>query len=397
MKLLACIKKDIKLICGNGPKGILLLVLPIGLFFLLSFFMRGMANENSYMKPFSIAVRMEDDSEPSALLVTQLRNISIFDRVITSDTIDEEKLFQEDCAAVLTVPKDFFYDLYEMKDTDVKIVLNPDMPREAYIVRSSIGAVMGILEKNQRVYYADEKLRYGEINNEQQWEIFENYSNTSAQEALQRLQYFKIDSLYEDETASQKAFFCIGIVSMLLMFIPLCIVRNLHEEKELGIIDRLAASNSGSFHMVLSKMIASAILTALPIAAVLFIVRIPNAMRLVPALLVLFLASFSFFLLLSLLCKSSERTQLIGNIVLVLMLVLGGAFFPYRLIPNPARYVSCATLPYYVSRAFYSVSLGRGTLDALKATIPAAASVLVCLALSYLIYKRPFAANRRRK
>lgn len=397
MKLIACIKKDIKLICGNGPKGILLLILPIGLFFLLSFFMRGMAKENSYMKPFSIAVRMEDDSEPSNLLVTQLRSVSVFDRVITSDTLDEETLFSQDCAAVITIPKDFFYDLYEMKDTDVKIVLNPDMPREAYIVQSTVGAVIGILEKNQRVYYADERVRYGQISAEQQREIFANYSNTSVQETMQRMRYFEVGALYDDAQVSEKAFFCTGIISMLLMFIPLCIVRNLHEEKELGIVDRLAASNSGSFHMVLSKMIASAILTALPVAAVLFIVDMPNAVKTIPALCILFLASFSFFLLLSLICRSSERTQLIGNTILMLMLVVGGAFFPYRMIPDPIRRASYAALPFYVSKVFNSISLGRGVTDVLKAIVPAAASVPVFLGLSYLLYKRPFTVNRRRK
>ena len=56
MKLIACIKKDIKLICGNGPKGILLLVLPIGLFFLLSFFMRGMVIVSITASIISISV-----------------------------------------------------------------------------------------------------------------------------------------------------------------------------------------------------------------------------------------------------------------------------------------------------------------------------------------------------
>lgn len=396
MKLIACIKKEIKLICGNGWKGIFLLLFPILLLFLIIFFMRGMANENTYLKPFSIAVRLGDNSEGSNLLITQLRNVSLFDRVVTGDSINEDELFEEDCAAVLDVPENFFYDLYDMQDTDVKLILNPDMPREAYTVRSTIGSLMGILEKNQRVYYADAKIRYGEIDGETQAEIFENYSNASVREALQRLEYFDMDALYEDEKTSQTAFFCIGVISMLLMFIPLCIVRNLHEEKELGIIERLEASNSGSFHMLLSKVIASAILTALPVAAVLLITGLPNAVRLIPSLLVLFLASFSFFLLLSLICKSSERTQLVGNTILLLMLVLGGAFFPYRLIPSPVRYASYATLPYYVSRAVYAVSFGRGVADSMRAIIPVLISVPVFLGLAYVIYKKPFSAKRRR-
>lgn len=397
MKLIACIKKDIKLICGNGVKGILLLLFPIALLLLLSLFMSGMANENTYLKPFTIAIQDEDDTFESRLLVEQLRNIPMFERVDVSPYVDKRAAFQEDCAAVLTVPKDFFYDLYDMQDTDVRITLNSDMPREAYAVRSAIGSVIGILEKNQRVYYADAKMRYGEINREEQEEIFAKYSAASVEGALDRLTFFEIESLYSDTDTSQTVFFCVGVVSMLLMFIPLCIVRNLHEEMELGIIERLAASSSGSFHMVLSKLIASALISAIPITAMLIITKIPNAVRLIPALIVLFLASFSFFLLLSLICRSSERTQLIGNTILVLMLVIGGALFPQRLIPSTVRYASVLTIPYYVSRSFYAVSLGRGVLETLKVMIPLIIAIPILMGASLLLYKCPMRIHRRRK
>ena len=397
MKLLACIKKDIKLICGNGFKGIFLLLFPVFLLFLLTFFMRGMADENTYLRPFSIAVVDEDHTEMSDLLILQLRNVSMFDAVITTDDPDPDKLFEENCAAVLTIPKDFFYDLYDMQDTNVRILLNAKMPREAMTVRSAIGSLIGILEQNQRVYYADAKIRYGEIDSSVQKDIFENYSAASVEGALQRLNYFEIESLYSDEAASQTTFFCVGVISMLIMFIPLCIVRNLHEEKELGIIDRLAASSSGSFHMVLSKLIASAILTAFPIAAILIITKMPNVLQLVPALLLLFFASFTFFLMISLICRSSERTQLVGNMLLLLMLVLGGALFPYRMIPVPVRYASYATLPYFLMRAFYAASIGRDALTIMRTLLPVACAVPVFIVASFLLYKRPFRLKGGRK
>lgn len=397
MKLLACIKKDIKLICGNGIKGVFLLLFPVFLLFTLIFFMRGMANENTYLRPFSIAVVDEDDTTMSHLLISQLQNVSMFDSVITDDNLDADTLFEGNCAAILTIPKDFFYDLYDMQDTNVRLLLNGKKPREALTVCSAIGSIVGILEQNQRVYYSDAKIRYGEIDASVQSEIFEKYSEASAEDALQRLNYFEIDSLYGDEAASQTTFFCVGVISMLIMFIPLCIVRNLHEEKELGIIDRLAASSSGNYHMVLSKLIASAILTSFPIAAVLIITKMPNVLRLLPALFVLFLASFSFYLLISLICRSSERTQLVGNIVLLLMLVLGGALFPFRLIPFPVRYASYATLPYYLMRAFYAASVGRGAIEILTTVLPTACAIPMFVILSFLLYKRPVTLKGGRK
>ena len=396
MKLLACIKKDIKLICGNGFRSVLLLLLPIFLILLITFFMGGMAEENTYLESFSIAIRDEDDTVMSHILITQLRNISLFDSVISDKTIEQDELFEENCAAIITIPKDFFYDLYDMQDTDVRLILNDKMPREALSVRSAVGAIVGILEQNQRVFFADAKIRYGEIDPSIQREIFEKYSSASIEDALNRLQYLEIDSLYRDEASSKTVYFCVGVVSMLLLFIPLCIVRNLHEEKELGIIDRIAASNGGSFYMVLSKLIASAILTAVPIAAVLILARMPNVLSLLPALFVLFVASL-FFYLLSLLCKSSEKTQLIGNIVLILMLVTGGALFPYRLIPSYIRYLSGFTIPYYVMRAFYAASVDRDAFVVLRTVLPVLCSIPVLFLLSYALYKRPFFVREAKK
>lgn len=390
MKLLACIKKDIKLICGNGVKSVLLLLLPVLLLFLLIFYMRGMASESTYLKPFSIAVRDEDDTVMSHILITQLRNISLFDSVITDKTIEQDDLFESNCAAIITIPKDFFYDLYDMQDTDVRLILNEKMPREALSVRTAVGSIVGILEQNQRVYFSDAKIRYGEIDPSVQREIFEKYSSASIEDALNRLQYFEIESLYRDEARAETVYFCIGVVSMLLLFIPLCIVRNLHEEKELGIIDRIAASNGGSFQIVLSKLITSVILTAFPVAAVLLLSGMPNVLSLLPALVILFLVSFLFFFFLSLLCKSPEKTQLIGNIILILMLVTGGALFPYRLFPSPIRILSRCTIPYYVMRAFYAASVDRGVFEVLRTILPALYVIPVLSLLSYVLYKKPF-------
>ena len=397
MKLLACIKKDIKLVCGNGVKSIFLLLLPILLLFLLVFFMRGMASENTYLEPFSIAVRDEDDTMMSHILITQLRNISLFESVITDYTVGEDELFEDNCAAIITIPKDFFYDLYDMQDTDVRLILNDKMPREALSVRSAVGAIVGILQQNQRVYFADAKIRYGEIDPSVEHEIFEKYSSASIEDALNRLQYFEIESLYRDEASSETVYFCIGVVSMLLLFIPLCIVRNLHEEKELGIVDRIAASNGGSYPIVLSKLIASALLTAVPVAAVLILARMPNVLPLLPALVVLFLTSFLFFFLLSLLCKSSEKTQLIGNVVLILMLVTGGALFPYRLFPSAIRFLSKLSIPYYVMRAFYAASLDRSVSDVFRTILPVFCSLPVLCVLSYVLYTKPFLRKGAKK
>ena len=386
MKLFACIKKDIELICGGGIKSLLYLVLPVLLMLLLTFYMSGLAKSSNYTEPFAIAVRDEDDTVMSTLLKTQLRGIPIFGEVRTVKGGSDESCLEDGCAAVITIPKDLFYDLYDMKDTDVRITLNGDMPREAAMVKSAVASLAGIIEQNQKVYYAAARVRYGELSDEQMERIYYEYSEASVTEALNRLDFFELSSLYADEEANASIFFASGVCSMLIMFIPLCILRSLYDERQLGITARLKAAGGGIWQTVFAKLLAAFIMTAAPVAAVLILTRTAGAARLIPALLVLFLASFGFFLMLSLLCRSGERAQLIGNMLMLLMLVIGGAFFPYRLLPYAVQRLSPVSLPYYTTKCFYAAYLGRSLGDTLKTLWPVAVCIPVFTAVSLLLY-----------
>lgn len=396
MKLIACIKKDIALICGGGARALVYAVLPVALMFLLMFYMGGLAEGSGYTEPFSVAVRDNDDTMMSHILITQLRNIPVFKEVRAAGSASDEQLCGEGCAAVITIPKDFFYDLYDMKDTDVRLLLNEDMPREAAMVKAAIGSVGGIIEENQKIYYAAARVRFGELDDEQLSGVYYEYSEASLNGVLNRLDYFEISRLYADERQNTLLFFASGICSMLIMFIPLCILRNLYEEKELGMIARLTAAGGGVLQTVLAKFIAAFAMTAVPVCAVLIITKTPNALALAPMLLILFTASFCLYLFLSLACRAAERAQLIGNMLMLLMLIVGGAILPFRLLPAAIQKLSAFSLPYYTSRCFYAASLGRGAGYMLKSLLPVIISIPVFIAASLLLYRLPFGREVRK-
>lgn len=394
-KLFACIKKDIALLCGGGVMSVLCLILPVALMFLLMFYMGGAARASNYLEPFAIAVRDEDETMMSDLLVTQLRNIPAFGEVrkVTDET--DEELCEAGCAAVITVPKDFFYDLYDMQDTDVRLKLNASMPREASIVKAVVTSVSSIIVENQKIYYGAARVRYGELDSARMEEVYYEYSETAVMSALNRLDYFEVSELYADEEQNTVLFFASGICSMLMMFMPLCILRNLYEEKELGMISRLKAAGGGVWQTVLAKLIAAFLMTAIPCAAVLIITKAPCPQLLIPSLLILFAASFCFYLFLSLVCRSAERAQLIGNMVMLLMLILGGALLPYRLLPESIQKLSVLALPYYTLRSFYAASLGSGFGDMIKLLLPVLLSIPVFAGASLALYKLPSWSLRR--
>ncbi len=397
MKLLACIKKDIRLVFGGGIRGLLYLAMPLLLVLLMTPFMSGLAGGSTYMEPFAIAVRDEDGTMMSKLLTSQLRNVPLFSEVRSAKGRSDDELCASGCAAVVTIPKDFFYDLYDMQDTDTVLLLNPEMPREAAAVRSAVASLAGIIEQNQRVFYAAAQVRYGELDGDELNEVYYAYSEASVQAALSRLDYFTLGELYSDEASSTKLFFASGVCSMLLMFIPLCVLRNLHEETELGIASRLKASGGSLGVIVISKLLASLFMTALPVALVFIAAGVPRAGALVLPMAILFFASFALFLLIALVCRNAQRAQLIGNMLMLLMLIVGGAIFPYRLLPAGVQKLSSLTLPYYTARSVYAAKLGRSAADILRGISPALLSIPVLTAAGACVGALSRRAGRRLK
>ena len=124
--LSAAVYKDLKLFLRGG--GLAALLLPLLLVPALRFGM-GDLSVQAYVQPFPIAVRDLDNTIMSRSLISQMAQIQLFSRV---DAVDESETDQQaldrGAAAVVTVPKDFFYRLYSMEDCPVDVALNGDMP-----------------------------------------------------------------------------------------------------------------------------------------------------------------------------------------------------------------------------------------------------------------------------
>ena len=172
--LKAALCKDLKLFFSGA--GVAALLLP---FLLLAAFRIGLGDltTQSYVQPFPIAVRDEDDTIMSRSLIAQMKRIELFsDVAVLEEETSNAQALDQGAAAVITIPKDFFYDLYTMTDCPVSIVLNGDMQLESTLIYSVFGSVMDIIRGNQVAYTAVYQLCYGDLDNEQQWALYQESS-----------------------------------------------------------------------------------------------------------------------------------------------------------------------------------------------------------------------------
>lgn len=392
MRFAACLKKDLRLLTGGGFKSLFFLVLPVLLVFIMFFGMRTSAEANELVSPFPISVRDEDDTMMSRMLISRLREVMVFSSVMPADGRSDEELAALGCAAVVTIPKDFFYDLYDMKDTDLVIALNEETPYEAAMVRSAFSSLVSILEEQQKVHMADALLRYGELSEDELEEVYYEYSNAALEDALGRLNVFELAEAYSGKFDGAKLFFAAGILSMLVMFIPLSMLRSVSEETDAGLSSRFFVSGGSLLESLLSKLAIALIMTAIPSAALIAILKLGHLGTLIPMLLGGFLLSFAFFMLLSLVCGKASTAQLAGNLLLLAALTLGGALYPYSLLPESIKPISGVLIPRILLNAMTRASMGLPLERTLSPLIPMGAATALLFLLSL-----PFFGARRRR
>lgn len=392
MRFAACLKKDLRLLTGGGIRSLVFLLLPILLVFIMFFGMRTSAEANELLSPFPISVRDEDDTVMSRMLISRLREVSVFTAVMPAGERSDKELASLGCAAVVTIPKDFFYDLYEMKDTDLTIALNEQTPLEAAMVKSAFTSLVGIIEEQQRVKLSEAKLRYGELDADELERVFSEYSSAAVEDALGRLGLFELGSVFEGKFDGARLFFAAGLLSMLIMFIPLSMLRSVSEETDAGLSSRFFVSGGSLLESLLSKLVIAFVMTAIPAAALIAILKVGHLTVLVPVLLAGFILSFAFFMLLSLVCGKASTAQLAGNLVLLAVLTLGGALYPYALLPEAIKPVSGVLLPRILLNSMTRASMGLPASSVLSPLVPMLIAAAVLFAASI-----PFFGARRRR
>ena len=354
--LKAALCKDLKLFFSGA--GVAALLLP---FLLLAAFRIGLGDltTQSYVQPFPIAVRDEDDTIMSRSLIAQMKRIELFSdvAVLEEETSDAQALNQG-AAAVITIPKDFFYDLYTMTDCPVSIVLNGDMPLESTLIYSIFGSVMDIIRGNQVAYTAVYQLCYGDLDNEQQWALYQESSVNLLHDALGRQNVFENEAVQADLQGALERRLTACVLSVLALFFSIAAVKTLPEELGLGILPRYRALGGSTGAFVLSKFLVAYLLT-LPTQILMLAVFQPERPILFLVLALLLLASaFGILLGLAAWLGNPASVQRWGNLLLFLSLVLGGTLWSRQLLPMPLPVLGQFTLPYYAGLGLEAAAYG---------------------------------------
>ena len=356
--LRAALYKDFRLFFSAA--GLLALLLPVLLIPALRLGMGDLSGQ-SYVRPFPIAVRDLDNTLMSRSLITQIEAVQLFSRVdrLGEDEPDSAAL-DKGAVAVVTIPRDFFYDLYRMEDCPVEVTLNTGAPLEAGLFRAIFGSVMGIIRADQAASLGAYTLACGELTPELQNQMYDRSARQLVADALGRQLVFDTASEATDLAGALERRLLACILGVLALFFVLSAVKTLPEELALGVLPRFQAMGRGAASFWASKFL-TALLLSLPtvlLCAVVFRNVPPGLLPVLYALLLF--AAFGIMSALAVWTADAQSAPRWGNLLLLLSLALGGTLWPRSALPFPLPFLGKLTLPYYAALGLEAGASGMG-------------------------------------
>ena len=379
--LRAALYKDFRLFFRGT--GLLALLLPILLIPALRLGMGDLSGQ-SYVRPFPIAVRDLDNTVMSRSLIAQIEDVQLFSQV---DRLGEDEpdgaALAGGAVAVVTIPKDFFYDLYRMEDCPVEVTLNTGTSLEAGLFQAMFSSVMGIIRANQTASLGAYTLVYGELTPPLQEQMYAQSARQLIADALGRQLVFDARSEAADLAGALERRLLACILGVLALFFALSAVKTLPEELALGVLPRFQAMGRGAVSFWASKFLTALFLSLPTVLLCAAVFRdVPPPMLLLLYGLLLF-AAFGILSALAAWTSSAQAAQRWGNLLLLLSLALGGTLWPRSVLPAPLPLLGKLTLPYYAALGLEAAAYGMdwGTIFALLWPLPAMGALGLFLAI----------------
>lgn len=341
-RLRALLLKDLTLFLRGA--GLVALLLP---FLLLLFFAKEKESllSDVTLKPFPIAIRDEDETYMSRTLIHMVGEVELFSKVDVVKEESDAELFAKGYAAVTTIPKDFFYEMYVSDKRPALLSLNEGMPLQATLYRAVFTSVMDVIRMEEAAHYGMYFFVYGKLNRQQKIDAYNETSEKLFLDILGRQQVFDSDLLHSDAPSSDLRRLVSILLSVVTVLFLTGFLSSVPEERKKRILPRFVALGGNPFYFALSRYLLFLLfLTPILIAVCLLAVQV-GRLFLFLCLLVPVSAVFLAFSALGLYVSGARMMRRVGSVYLLFSLILSGTIWPLRGLPVWMSYLQRLTLP----------------------------------------------------
>ncbi len=382
----ATIYKDLKLFYKGF--GWAALLLPFIIMFFMQWAMDDFSSQN-FVRPFPIAIRDLDQSFMSRSLISQIRQVELFSEV--SVLKNEEDAPSGDTVAVVTIPKDFFYDAYAFRKNPIHILLYTENRIEASVFQSIFTSIMDIMRTEQAVGVSIYQFAYGKsLSPALQNQLISESGAELLESLLSRQNHFDekiIPSQIEHVISIRLMATLLSIVALLTGFVA---ARSIPQEIRLGVLARFQALGGRRSIFMLSKL-SAALLFSSPTLLLCFLMmqKIGNFTLknvLLTCIIYILALSAAFCLMLAIVfwAKNMAIATQISNFVILVSILLGGTIFPTNRFPYLLYYASKFTTGSYILSSLEAMQRDSDAKTMLIVLAPFVLMMLLSLTIAML-------------
>lgn len=397
----ALLKNDIRLILRDWKACVLLLAAPLLFISFFTYALSPYLEKSSFIEPFPIALVDKENTTQTRMLIHQIEDIGIFSHVIVMDEEDALRyLADKEVGGVIIIPEDFTNSVAIGENRPVTVVGNGVMPLQAYIVKNTAQSAANLVTAAQgainTIWHYDNKAGLSDSELDARFnEAVMDYMLT----ALARTAVFESVEAENGSSVTPAEYFTAALIVVFMMFAGMPGMKMLVSERAGGITARLAATPVRMWKVVLSKLLVSIMLLVIQFGVIILMTsRLFNNYWGAPVrdVLILFgaiiLAVSAWSVFTASISPTPASADIIGNLGILLMAVLGGSIYPLTSMPESIRRISVLTINRWAMEGFMVLFSGSSVTDTGTHAMVLALMALILFAVSAFMIR--FARRR---
>ncbi|MDI9500212.1 MAG: ABC transporter permease [Acetivibrionales bacterium] len=397
----ALLKNDIRLILRDWKACVLLLAAPLLFISFFTYALSPYLEKSSFIEPFPIALVDKENTTQTRMLIHQIEDIGIFSHVIVMDEEDALRyLADKEVGGVIIIPEDFTNSVAIGENRPVTVVGNGAMPLQAYIVKNTAQSAANLVTAAQgainTIWHYDNKAGLSDSELDARFnEAVMDYMLT----ALARTAVFESVEAENGSSVTPAEYFTAALIVVFMMFAGMPGMKMLVSERAGGITARLAATPVRMWKVVLSKLLVSIMLLVIQFGIIILMTsRLFNNYWGAPVrdVLILFgaiiLAVSAWSVFTASISPTPASADIIGNLGILLMAVLGGSIYPLTSMPESIRRISVLTINRWAMEGFMVLFSGSSVTDTGTHAMVLALMALILFAVSAFMIR--FARRR---
>lgn len=369
--ILALLKNDIKIFLRDWKALILILIMPFLCIWLFSYALSPLLGRTSFVEPFQIALVDNEDTVQTRMLIRQLEELRIFSGIVRTGEEEARRMLEKnEVASIIILPPAFSESIAVGENRPVRVIGS-----RADLVKSQIVKMIAISSANlvtagqsaiNTIYFYNEKA--GVVGSMLEKD-FHDSTMSFFIKALSRNEIFTDVGSGTEFALSPAEHYTAALIVIFMMFAGVPAMKLLVWERNSGMAGRLAASPVKGWQVVVSKFLITALLCVAQFSIVLLLsLRFLKNYWGAPVVNILVMLAGMIFtvsawsVFVSVVCRSAASADIIGNVGILLMAVLGGSIYPLNSMPEFVRTLSGLTVNRWAMDGFMIIFSGNDAL-----------------------------------